>query len=102
MCYAVEIELPAGHMCRFYLEDDYFHEYDALPGRRVLSSEEKNKQRERDKDLFLSDYYADYDWGHTAGVTLNSRFKICCGYSNKLARLRMSGRRRTTPSLRPC
>ena len=63
MCYAVEIELPAGHTCRFYLEGDYFHEYDALPGRRALSSEEKNKQRERDKDLFLSDYYADYDWG---------------------------------------
>ena len=63
MCYAVEIELPAGHTCRFYLEEDYFHEYDGLPGRRALSSEEKNKQRERDKDLFLSDFYADYDWG---------------------------------------
>jgi len=66
MSYLVEIELPAGQACGFYLEEDYFHEYDTLPGRQALSSDEKSQRRERDKDLFLTEYYADYDWGQYA------------------------------------
>ncbi|MFD1558056.1 hypothetical protein ACFSHT_20905 [Paraburkholderia silviterrae] len=63
MSHALEIDLLPGQACRLYFEWEYFHEYDALPGRRALSNEEKNRQRERDKDLFLTEYYANYDWG---------------------------------------
>jgi hypothetical protein len=63
MCYALEIDLLSGQACRLYLEWDYFHEYDTSPERRALSSEEKRQQRERDKEVFLSEYYAEYDWG---------------------------------------
>lgn len=62
MCYTVEIDLFAGERYRLYLEEDYA-EYDQWPERQALSNEQKRQRRERDKEQFLREFYADYDWG---------------------------------------
>jgi hypothetical protein len=63
MFHTMEIELTPDVECRFFLEWDYFHDYDASPSRLALSAEQKRQQRERDKALFLDEYVAHYSWG---------------------------------------
>jgi hypothetical protein len=57
----LEIDFSVDERCCFYLEWTYFD--DLQLDQRTPAAEENRQQRERDKDRFLSEFYADYDWG---------------------------------------
>jgi hypothetical protein len=58
----MEIELSPDLECHLFLEPDY-QLYDSSPGRQALTAEQKRLQRNRDKALFIDEYFAAYDWG---------------------------------------
>jgi len=57
----LEIDFLVDERCCFYLEWTYFD--DLQLDQRTPAAEENRHQRERNKDRFLSEFYADYDWG---------------------------------------